>query len=220
LIIVLIFRDSAKAQSYIGLFAFAFGKRVDAFKMEGFGHAYLHTDWIAATQVALGSRANGFIQLHVPERAGRDAHAASKADRFLDDNSGRIRIALQSTDRAHVHTDGGLTLQTGAGENPPPVHVDIDKYIGAPASVSFHLMKLTGALAAETADTSIDFHNHNIHLKHSSLRHLTLAYSENPRFAILYIVAWQTAMALPVKNRRVADKVQYPHPFRRHRLIV
>jgi hypothetical protein len=78
--------------------------------MEGFGHTHLDTLGIATTQIALGSLAKSIIYVHVSERAGYDAHAATEAVFFVDQNGACFRITCDRIGGTHFQTERGFTL--------------------------------------------------------------------------------------------------------------
>jgi len=135
----------------------------DVAEMEGFGHAHLNTYWIAVTQVAFDRLENVIIQAHVSKGACVHAQAATKTQVFGYDNGACGGIACQSINGADLHAAGGFTLQTGAGEDLPSVHVHIDVYAGMIAVAFGCLLHLAGLLATQTGNAPIEFYVHNFH---------------------------------------------------------
>jgi hypothetical protein len=136
---------------------------LDIFKVEGIGHAHLHTTGITAAQVALGGPARRIIQMHVSIGTGNGTHAAGKANVGIDDNSRRQRIAGQRVNRTYCHTEGVFTLQAGAGQDSPLVHVHTDKYICGAAGTPFGFVKQARTLTVVAGNTPVEFYVHNVH---------------------------------------------------------
>jgi hypothetical protein len=155
--------NGANAQPQISLSEFEFRQRVNAAEMKGFCHAHLHTLWITTAQVTLCCFLKGFIQVHVSKRAGRNAHAATDAHRFVDHNSRRLWITRYPAHGAGFHAERGFTLLAGANVNSSSFDIHIYKYIRDPAPVSVCLLKQAHLYTAQAGDTPIEFHKYNVH---------------------------------------------------------
>jgi hypothetical protein len=145
------------------MFSLEFSQRIDSSNMEGMGHAHLHTFWVAAAQVTFCCALNRFIQMHVSEGTGLNTHTAAKTDLPVNNYSRGLRVPFDPVDRADFHAGRGVALQTRAGINFSPLHVHMDKDIGAAPILLVVLIKLACLLATEASNAPVKFHVYKGH---------------------------------------------------------